>query len=84
MSYLRIPVLDNCLQDEVAQLRTILDTGKRLVLLDTETNTNLHDYEHPLCAAELLRLYLLDSWPTKGKQKDSPPPDDQAEEDAQE
>jgi len=63
-------VLDECLQQEVEELRNMIQQGKRLVLLDTETNVNVYDYSRPVAASELLRRYLVNRWPSREKEEE--------------
>lgn len=55
-------VLENKLQGELAQLRTLALSGP-VVLLDYETNTDPMNPTKPLSHAALVREYLLDEWP---------------------
>ncbi len=50
-------VLDNRLQSELVQLRTILD-AQPVVLLDYETNSSINDLSKPLSHASLIAAYL--------------------------
>jgi hypothetical protein len=43
--------------------------GSQLVLLDMENNVDVYDYSRPVAAAELLRRYLLDQWPTREEEQ---------------
>lgn len=55
-------VLDNCLKDELDQLRQFA-AEKTVVLLDYQTNGNLDDLKTPLSHAALVKRYLEDDWP---------------------
>ena len=55
-------VLDQRLQTEVQELLQLL-TANPVVLLDYETNEDLHDLTRPLSHAALIRAYLEDRWP---------------------
>jgi hypothetical protein len=55
-------VLENRLTGEVARLRDEL-AARPVVLLDYETNGDVHDLSRPLSHAALVRLYLMDEWP---------------------
>lgn len=55
-------MLDHKLQSELAELRTMAQSGP-LVLLDYETNTDPMNPAKPLSHAALVRAYLLDKWP---------------------
>lgn len=55
-------VLDNHLQDEIAQLRARTQSGT-LVLLDYETNTDIDNLAKPLSHAGLIKHYLDNTWP---------------------
>ncbi|KAL6045842.1 BACK domain-containing protein [Balamuthia mandrillaris] len=57
-------VLERHLLEEVAELRQMLDEGKRLVILDGQTNTDLCNYEKDVSAAALLKRYLEGRWPS--------------------
>jgi hypothetical protein len=50
-------VLDNCLQDEIAELRQLAQT-QNVVLLDYETNTDIDNLSKPLSHAGLIKRYL--------------------------
>lgn len=54
-------VLDNCLQDELEQLREIA-VEWTVVLLDYQTNGDLDDLSTPLSHAALVKRYLEDTW----------------------
>jgi hypothetical protein len=58
-------VLDNVLPRELALLEEQLRKGP-VVLLDYETNANLHDLSRPLSHAALIRSYVEQHWPTDG------------------
>jgi hypothetical protein len=55
-------VLDNCLQDELAQLRELMQTTT-VVLLDYETNVDIDNLNKPLSHAGLIKHYLENDWP---------------------
>lgn len=55
-------ILDNCLQQEIAQLRQLGEKGT-VVLLDYEINQDLDNLSRPLSHAGLLLRYLEDRWP---------------------
>ncbi|MEM7104899.1 MAG: hypothetical protein AAF502_17315 [Bacteroidota bacterium] len=52
-------VLDNKLQEEVEHLRKIAES-KHLILLDYETNGDVHNLKKPLSHAQLIKMYLED------------------------
>ncbi len=54
--------LENCLQDELTQLRGLCDKNT-VVLLDYQTNGDLDDLKTPLSHAALIKRYLEDDWP---------------------
>lgn len=54
-------VLENCLQDEVAQLRD-LSQNQTVLLLDYETNTDIENLSKPLSHAGLVKRYCEDDW----------------------
>ncbi len=54
-------ILENCLQDEVAQLRQ-LSAGHTVLLLDYETNTDVNDLSKPLSHAGLVKRYCEREW----------------------
>jgi len=54
-------MLDQYLQDEVAQLRT-LSEQKTVLLLDYETNTNIENLNKPLSHAGLVKQYCEGDW----------------------
>lgn len=56
-------VLQNKLQDEIAQLKEIASQSA-LILLDYETNTDLNNLSKPLSHASLVKNYLEDNWST--------------------
>lgn len=56
-------VLENCLSDEVTQLRNLLDT-QPIVLLDYETNSSVTNLLKPLSHASLVAAYINDRWPS--------------------
>lgn len=62
-------MLSKCLQPEIEVLREHLIQGKRIVLLDKCVNTDVYDYSRPVSAAELLRRYLLDQWPSREEEQ---------------
>jgi Family of unknown function (DUF6939) len=55
-------VLDDRLQAELEQLRE-LSANHSLVLLDYETNCDVHDSSKPLSHAGLVKAYLEEDWP---------------------
>ena len=55
-------ILDNRLQQEIAQLRQLGEKGT-VVLLDYEINQDLDNLSRPLSHAGLLLRYLEDRWP---------------------
>ncbi len=55
-------MLENCVQDEVQQLRE-LASKKTVVLLDYTTNGDLDNLRTPLSHAALVKRYLEDDWP---------------------
>ena len=55
-------MLENCVQDEVQQLRQIA-SEKTVVLLDYTTNGDLDDLRTPLSHSALVKRYLEDDWP---------------------
>ena len=54
-------VLDNCLHDEVAQLRQ-LSAQQTVLLLDYEINTNIDNLSKPLSHAGLVKQYCEGEW----------------------
>ena len=54
-------VLENCLQDEVTQLRKLSDE-QTVLLLDYETNTDIEDLSKPLSHAGLVKRYCENDW----------------------
>ena len=56
-------VLENCLENELRQLRTMLNAHP-VVLLDYETNSSVNDLSRPLSHASLVAAYLKQEWPT--------------------
>lgn len=54
-------VLDNCLQDEIAEMRKLAQT-QTVVLLDYETNTDIDNLSKPLSHAGLIKRYVEDDW----------------------
>jgi hypothetical protein len=54
-------MLDNCLQDEIAELRQLAET-QNIVLLDYETNTDIDNLSKPLSHAGLIKRYLENAW----------------------
>ena len=56
-------VLENRLQEELAQLRTLAEQ-KTVVLLDYQTNGDLDDLKTPLSHAALVKRFLDVDWPT--------------------
>ena len=56
-------VLENCLQDEVNQLRELAD-NQTVLLLDYETNTDIKNLSKPLSHAGLVKRYCEDDWYT--------------------
>jgi hypothetical protein len=57
-------VLDHRLGPELAQLRALAAAGP-LTLLDYTTNGDVTDLATPLSHAALIRLHLLDAWPSE-------------------
>ncbi len=55
-------VLQNCLQDQLAELRK-LSERQTVVLLDYQTNGDLADLSRPLSHAALIKRFLQDDWP---------------------
>lgn len=55
-------VLEHCLQDVLAQLREHAEK-QTVLLLDYETNCDLHDLSRPLSHAGLVKRYLEGQWP---------------------
>lgn len=55
-------MLENCVQDELKQLREIA-SERTVVLLDYTTNGDLDDLRTPLSHAALVKRYLEDNWP---------------------
>lgn len=55
-------VLENCLQDELQQLKEIVDAHD-VVLLDYTVNGDPDDLSKPLSHAALVKRYLEDDWP---------------------
>lgn len=62
-------VLEECLAKEVDELRAMTEKGSQLVLLDMENSVDVYDYSRPVAAAELLRRYLLDQWPSRDEER---------------
>jgi hypothetical protein len=62
-------VLEECLAKEVDELRAMIEKGSQLVLLDMENSVDVYDYSRPVAAAELLRRYLLDQWPSREEER---------------
>lgn len=58
-------VLENCLMDEVEQLREHA-RGRTVVLLDYETNGDVDDLSAPLSHAALVKCFLEGNWPAVG------------------
>ena len=56
-------VLDNCLQDEVSQLRKLAEP-QTVVLLDYETNGDIDNLKKPLSHAWLVCKYVQGEWPS--------------------
>jgi len=54
-------VLDNCLQNEVKQLRELAQS-QTVLLLDYETNTDIENLSKPLSHAGLVKRYCEDEW----------------------
>ncbi len=54
-------VLENCLQDEVQELR-LLAANQTLLLLDYETNTDISNLAKPLSHAGLVKRYCENEW----------------------
>jgi len=54
-------VLENCLQQEVTQLRE-LSQKQTIILLDYETNTDINNLTKPLSHAGLVKDYCDDVW----------------------
>ncbi|MBI3649726.1 MAG: hypothetical protein HY231_01620 [Acidobacteria bacterium] len=55
-------VLENCLQQEIAQLKT-LSREQLVILLDYETNEDVENLSRPLSHASLLLNYLNAAFP---------------------
>ena len=55
-------MLDNCVQNEVEQLRSLIET-KTVVLLDYTTNGDIDNLKTPLSHAALVKRYIEDDWP---------------------
>ena len=55
-------VLENCLAEEVDQLRGEAAT-RRIVFLDYEANGDVEDLSRPLSHAALVKFYLEGKWP---------------------
>jgi hypothetical protein len=55
-------VLEHALQGELTQLRQLAQE-QIVILLDYETNCDLHDLHRPLSHAGLIKCYLEDQWP---------------------
>jgi hypothetical protein len=55
-------MLENCVQDEVEQLRNI-SSMKTVVLLDYTTNGDLENLRSPLSHAALVKQYIEEEWP---------------------
>ena len=55
-------MLDNCVQNEVEQLRSLIET-KTVVLLDYTTNGHIDNLKTPLSHAALVKRYIEDDWP---------------------
>ena len=55
-------VLENCLQDELNQLRQIA-AKSTVVLLDYTTNGDIDDLSKPLSHSVLVKRYLENDWP---------------------
>lgn len=55
-------MLENCVQDEVEQLREIA-LAKTVVLLDYTTNGDLDNLRTPLSHAALVKRFIEDDWP---------------------
>jgi len=62
-------VLDNCLQQEVKELREMAKE-KTLVLLDYDVNENLLDLSSPLSHASLVKRAILDDWDFEKKREE--------------
>lgn len=57
-------VLENCLQEEIRQLRN-LSQEKTVILLDYETNTDIENLAKPLSHAGLIKRYIENDWPNR-------------------
>ena len=55
-------VLENCLSNEVDELRAILEF-QPVVLLDYETNSSITDLRKPLSHASLVAAFINEQWP---------------------
>ena len=55
-------VLENSLQDQLAELRKVSDK-QTVVLLDYQTNGDIEDLSRPLSHAALIKRFLQDDWP---------------------
>ena len=62
-------VLDNCLQQEVKELREMAKE-KTLILLDYDVNENLLDLSSPLSHASLVKRAILDDWDFERKREE--------------
>jgi len=58
--------LENCCGEELEKLRA-LAAEKPVVLLDYETNGNVHNLAKPLSHAWLVSHYLMGNWPAREK-----------------
>jgi hypothetical protein len=54
-------VLDNYLQDEIAELRQLAQS-QTIILLDYETNTDIDNLSKPLSHAGLIKRYIENEW----------------------
>lgn len=57
-------ILENCLQDEIEQLKKLLQE-KAVILLDYETNTDIENLAKPLSHAGLIKRYIENDWPVE-------------------
>lgn len=55
-------MLDNCVQDELEQLRRVAASAS-VVLLDYTANGDLNNLDTPLSHASLIKRHLENSWP---------------------
>lgn len=70
-------VLMHHLETEVDDLRTLVKEGHKLILMDTNTNTDLDNYDHQLSPAVLLKLFLEGTRTPHAARSHSPSPNRQ-------